>query len=134
MITKATKAQALKALAKINATLDEHCAKDDMFVIDAPKGYVFVANDEHSWTAGSYNRDDLMLGWGLSMGEIWADIVNTCAEGLVKCTGQCSGDNDICDIAVAKYTAELMAAKRAALPADTVWADVSNATITLTTN
>jgi hypothetical protein len=100
-MTTATKAQALKALAKINATLDQDAADGDCFIIDAPDGFIFIENEEHSWTAGYYDRDDVKLNmpWKTLMPEIWGELVRVSTTGIIKCTGQCGSGSD-CDIKV----------------------------------
>jgi hypothetical protein len=79
----ATKAQALKAIQKAGVTLDKEMVSCDNYTLDAPCGYVFLANNESSYLAGNYDRAEIQFG-GPTMGQIYDDIVMACNMGLVR--------------------------------------------------
>ena len=78
----ATKQQALKAIAVAGVTLDQDAANGDHYILDAPVGYVFLANGDASYHAGVYDRFDAQYGFGPKMGEIYDDIVMACKMGI----------------------------------------------------
>jgi len=80
----ATKQQALKVLEKLGATLDLDCARYGSYTIDAPKGFVFNANREHSMFVGDYDRHFT------PMTEIWQFIVEEAGLGISQC------DSELC--------------------------------------
>jgi hypothetical protein len=95
----ASKQQALAKLASIGATLDEECLQlGDNYTIDAPKGYVFIYNGEHSHNAGTRPTKD--EDW--SMADIWNEIYDVAKRGLEPCeVNKCSRpdvDSDDCYI------------------------------------
>jgi hypothetical protein len=79
----ATKAQALKAIAKAGVTLDREMVSCDNYTLDAPAGFVFLANNEPFYLAGNYDREEIQFG-GPTMAEIYDDIVMACNMGLAK--------------------------------------------------
>ena len=85
----ATKTQAMRMLAKLNCTLDEYCAKEDNYVIDAPKGKVFIENGEHAFTAGFYDAEDARAKIGDTMPDIWDRIIYCLQIGLEDCVADC---------------------------------------------
>jgi len=86
----ATKAQAMKMLAKLNCTLDEYCAKDNGYVIDAPTGKVFIENGEHAFNAGHYDAEDACAKIGDTMPDIWDRIIYCLQVGLEDCANDCA--------------------------------------------
>jgi hypothetical protein len=84
----ASRQQALKAIAAAGVTLDQDSADGDYYIIDAPVGYVFAANNEASYHAGVYDRFDAQYGFGPKMGEIYDDIVMACQMGIYKDAGK----------------------------------------------
>lgn len=78
----ATKKQALKAIELARVTLDQDSADNDYYILDAPAGYVFAANNEPSYHAGVYDRFDAQYGFGPKMSEIYDDIVMACRMGI----------------------------------------------------
>lgn len=77
----ATKQQALKAIEIAGVTLDQDMADSDNFTLDAPAGYVFAANNEPSYCAGHYDREEVQFG-GPRRSDIYADIVMACRMGI----------------------------------------------------
>lgn len=81
----ATKQQALNALNKIDASLDDGMVRFDSYTIDAPAGYIFKANQCESYFIGDY---DPAFTDGFSKPQIWAEIVAVCAMGLQAQTNE----------------------------------------------
>jgi hypothetical protein len=82
---KPTKRNALAAIAKISASLD---TDGSSYAIDAPKGYVFNANNEHTYFVGYY---DLESYDPVTMPKIWEHTIETAEMGVRECDGsQCS--------------------------------------------
>lgn len=79
------RSQAMNAMAKFNVSLDE----DNGNIMDAPDGYIFNWNGEHSYFIGHYNREEVKWG-GVSMPYIYQEIVNVMKMGLRKCENDCS--------------------------------------------
>jgi hypothetical protein len=80
----ATKAQALKAIELAGVTLDQDSVDSGSYILDAPAGYVFAANNDPSYHAGTYDRFDAQYGFGPKMGEIYDDIVMACQMGIYE--------------------------------------------------
>jgi hypothetical protein len=78
----ATRQQALKAIQLAGVKLDEQTADCGTYIIDAPEGKVFLANNEPSYLAGVYDREDARIGFGPKMAEIYDDIITACQMGL----------------------------------------------------
>lgn len=83
----ATKQQALRAIEAAGVTLDPDMVMCDNYTLDAPIGKVFLANNEPSYLAGNYDREDARLGFGPTMSEIYDSIVMTCRMGIVDGVG-----------------------------------------------
>jgi hypothetical protein len=77
----ATKQQALKAIAKAGVILDPEMAQLGNFTLDAPAGKVFLANNEPSYLAGVYDREEIQFG-GPTMSQIYDDVVMACTMGI----------------------------------------------------
>ena len=82
----ATKSQALKAIKKAGVVLDAEMAELGNYTLDAPEGKVFWANSEPSYLAGVYDKAEIRFG-GLSMSEIYDDIVMACQMGTYQGEG-----------------------------------------------
>jgi hypothetical protein len=83
----ATKKQALYAIEAAAVRLDEEMADLGNYTLDAPTGYVFVANNEPSYFAGQYDRFDAQYGFGPKMSEIYDDLIMACRMGIVEGEG-----------------------------------------------
>ena len=83
----ATRKQALRAIELAGVKLDEQIADCGTFILDAPHGKVFVANNEPSYLAGVYDREDARIGFGPTMGEIYEDVVMACKMGIADGVG-----------------------------------------------
>jgi hypothetical protein len=82
----ATKRQALYAIEAAGVRLDEEMADLGNYTLDAPSGYVFAANNEPSYLAGVYEREEIQFG-GPKMSEIYDDIVMACKMGIYESEG-----------------------------------------------
>lgn len=82
----ATKAQALKAIKAAGVTLDPEMVVCDNYTLDAPAGFIFLANGEPSYLAGFYDREEIQFG-GPRMRDIYDDIVMACQIGITEGEG-----------------------------------------------
>ena len=82
----ATKKQALKAIEAAGVTLDPEMVVCDNYTIDAPAGFIFLANGEPSYLAGVYDREGIQFG-GPRMTDIYDDLVMACQMGITEGEG-----------------------------------------------
>lgn len=73
----ATKAQAMRAFAKIGATLTNEKFRGGVeFTLAAPNGFVFVENNEPTWSAGVYLYSERNF--------MWDAFIEVCDEGITE--------------------------------------------------
>lgn len=82
----ATRQQALYEIEAAAVRLDEEMAELGNYTLDAPTGYIFLANGEPSYCAGQYDREEIKFG-GPTMSQIYDDIVMACRMGIVEGEG-----------------------------------------------
>lgn len=82
----ATKAQAYKVMAKCGVQLDQDMAELGNFTLDAPDGFVFLANCEPSYLVDVYERENILYG-GPTMPQIWQAIIDACEMGIEEGRG-----------------------------------------------
>jgi hypothetical protein len=76
----ATKAQALRVFAKTGTTLTSERFKGGVeFTIAAPEGFVFVDNNEPTWSAGVYLYNERNF--------MWDAFIEVCNEGITAKVG-----------------------------------------------
>ena len=83
-----SKAKAMASLAKCGGSLDEDSARYRSYSIDAPNGYVFGANGEHSYFVGECD------GYWVKMPDIWEHLWEVADAGVERCKGKCSRAED----------------------------------------